>query len=627
MALQTGIFGDLLSEQRELISSEIERARIEGEVRSSLENPQTPLSYPAEWLLDIFNGGRTDSGVRVSELTAFQSVYFLACVDFIAGAVASTPIHVYERKILGNGRASHIIAYDHDLYELVHLEPNPEMSRYVFLKTFMAHVLAWNGGYAEIQRDAANQAVAFWPRNPYKTRPYRLHADIRLDPVPWRPFPVKLTAGTLVYRTTDGIDATDETDTDAERPGSSRFIPAEDMIHLPGLSFDGRIGQSVVWLARQTIGLALATEKFSAKYFANFAKPSGLLIAPGAITGEQKEQSKRSWMEAQGGENANRVATMFGGWDFKPISNKPDESQLNETELTLAQKITAFFHVPPHVVGLSQKSGRSNMEQEAQEITQYTLSPWFSGLRMEFKRKLFPSPGVGRVPRSPFYVDFDLTELLRPDAASRNNYYNSGKQWGYLNTNDVRAYEKLNPIEEPWAEDYWMPINMTLAYTPLDPNNQDGAGNGEKPPKEDDDEGGKSDADPDEKGKASARYFRHYSPLFLDAFGRILAREKRDLKAIRNVFGPVLFSLRDAWFDLVSIGMNLEECPGQDSDAFIADYLNSLQTRAQLWNPAERDEVGARELHRAIEAMRITATREANRLQSKPKELSNAAAD
>ena len=588
MGLQTGIFAELL---------DAERSRPH-EARTSLENPQTPLSYPAEWLLDIWNGGRTDSGIRVSELTAFQTSYFLACVDLIAGSIAATPAHVYERTIVANGRAAHRIAYDHGLYDLINLEPNEEMSRFVFTKAYMAHVLAWGNGYAEIQRDGGNQPIAFWPRNPYKTRPHRIASAMRLEPVPWRPFPVVLPAGSLVYRTTDGIDEMDHSDTDAESRGPARFIPIEDMLHIPGLAFDGRIGQSVVWLARQTIGLALATEKFGAKYYANFAKPGGMLELP-SQTPEAREQSKRSWMEAQGGENAHRIAVMPPGTKFTPLSNKPQESQSVELEDRLRNKIAAFFHVPPRLVGDNERGGKNSAEQDGQEFQQITLAPWFAALRMEWKRKLFPSRGIGRTPRSRFYLDFDLTDWQRPDAASREKFYASGRQWAYLNTNDIRAFEKLNPIEEPWAEDYWMPINMTLADTPLDPNHQDGGGDGDKPD------------DP------AARYIKHYSRLFRDAFGRIVVREKRDLQAIMGAFGPVLFSVRDAWFDLASSQLHVSGACGGDSDRFVAEYLSGMQKRAAEWKTETADEASAAELRRAIQALRIAAYREAATLKAK----------
>ena len=612
MPLQTGIFSELLETQR------VSRA---GEQRSSLENPQTPLSFPAEWLLDIFNGGRTDAGVRVSELTAFQVITFLACVDLIAGSIASLPQHVYERVLLGNGRVAHHVAYDHGLYEMVHLQPNDEMSSFVFTKAYMAHILAWGNGYAELQRDGGNRVTAIWPRNPYKTRPYRVAAFTRLQPTPWRPFPVDLPPGTLVYKTTDSIDSLDTTDLDAESPSEGRLIPAEDMLHVPGLSFDGRIGQSTVWLARQTLGLALATEKFGAKYFANYARPGGFLEAP-MLTPEQKEQAKRSWMEAQGGENSHKVAVMPPGFKFTALSNKPDESQVTETRRFLRTEIAAVFHVPPRMIGDDQVKGRASAEQDAQEFTQYSLMCWLNALKLEWKRKLFPSRGLGRTPTNRFYMDFDLADLLRPDAASREKFYASGRQWGYLNTNDVRGYEKLNPIQEPWAEQYWIPVNMTLTTTPINPNVQDGARNGDG-----EDATGASEDAPKKEAKAAQaqdeddRAAQMYGRWFKDAFQRVCHREKRDLNAITGAFLPVLSSVRDFYFARAARPLEVAGMPGIETDDFLTEYLGAMQRRAAGWD-GERSDVWEAELRRGCTALRMAAYREAASMKAKQGEQS-----
>jgi HK97 family phage portal protein len=452
------------------------------EYRTSLENPQTPLSYPAEWLLDIFQGGRTDSGIRVSELTAFQVSTFLTCTDLIAGKISSLPFDIQERSFSKvNQRAVHRISYDHELYELIHLQPNIEMSRQTFLKAFLLHCLAWSNGYAEIQRDASKRPAALWPRNPAKTRPRRMTQPVLLPPEEWRPYPVYLDAGTLAYNTTDGIDDNDRSEADAYNQ-PERIIPMEDMLHVPGLSFDGRLGQSVVWLARQTIGLALATEKFGAKYFANFARPGGLLTLPMNLRPEDKEQARRSWMEAQGGENANRIAVMPPGFEWKAMSNNPQEAQTIESRTYIRTEIASIFHVPVRMVGDTTKGSKASTEQENQELLDYTLEPWMSAIKLEWKRKLFRSPNAGRGrTKNPFFVSFDVTSMIRGDAVSRERFNASGRQWGYLNTNDILTLEGLNPIEADWAEQYWMPVNMTLSTTPIDPGFQDGSGQGAKP--------------------------------------------------------------------------------------------------------------------------------------------------
>src|ERR1700743_2942059 len=132
MALNTGIFAELINEERNK----------QAEQRSSLENPETPLSFPAEWLLDSFNGGMTGSGVRVSEMSAFSISTFLACVDLISKAIASLPVNIFERSFMPSGRKVNRPACDHDLFELF-TEPNDDMSWNTFMQAYMIHALVW----------------------------------------------------------------------------------------------------------------------------------------------------------------------------------------------------------------------------------------------------------------------------------------------------------------------------------------------------------------------------------------------------------------------------------------------------------------------------------------------------
>jgi HK97 family phage portal protein len=476
MPLQTGLFADLIAEEAR--TAEAIRAAL-AEKRSSLENPQTPLSYPAEWLLDIFNGGRTDSGIRVSELTALQASTVLTCVDLISGKTSSLPFHVLERSMTASKRAIHRVAYEHEYYEVVAEEPNPEMSRQTFLKAFLCHCLLWGNGYAEIQRGYGGVVTGIWPRNPSKTRPRRITEPMTLPARPWRPYPVELPAWSMVYETTDGVSDQDVSDNDAAS-GYMRLIAAEDMLHVPGLSLDGRVGQSTVWLAREIIGQALVSVKFGSKYFANYARPGGILELP-AMKPEDRNLARQSWQEAQGGENAHRVAAMPVGTKWTQVTSDPEKAQSLELQAFVRTQIAATFHVPNRMAGDNTHASKGSTEQENQELLDYTLSPWLNAIKQEWKRKLFPHPGVGRRPKSPFYVDFDTSGLVRANAADREKFNASGKQWGYLSTNDIRASENLNPIEEPWADEYWMPINMTLPTTPYNPEYPMGEANAGQP--------------------------------------------------------------------------------------------------------------------------------------------------
>lgn len=426
-----------------------------GEHRSSLENPQTPLSFPAEWLLDIFNGGRTDSGIRVSELTALQVSTVMACVNVISRGVGMLPLNVFERAQVAKRQAKYK-AHDHYLYPTLRREPNCEMTASTFFRTFMCHCLLWGNGYAEITYDKGGRVHSIWPRNPHMTTPQRLLQKERIDG-DWHP------AGTLVYRTSEAFNQAINEDGSIKQSGFERIILAENMIHVPGLSIDGRIGQSTIWMARQIIGLALAAEKYSAKFFGNGAVPRGILEIANDMEEKAIEELRRQWHEAHGGENAHKVAVLTAGMKFTPIAFNAEQSQLLETRKFQRGEIAALFNVPGHMVGDTNEKGKSNVEQSSIEFLTYTLMPWLVAIEQEFERKLFPDKGQTA---NKFFPKFDTHLLKYPDADTRGKLFNGGKQWGWLNTNDIHEFEDMNPVPGPSGEKYWMPINMQDADDP-----------------------------------------------------------------------------------------------------------------------------------------------------------------
>jgi HK97 family phage portal protein len=430
------------------------------ELRTSLENPQTPLSYPAEWLLDIFNGGRTDSGIRVSEMTALQVGTVFAAVNIISDGMSSLPLHVYQRSKIGN-RSSKTIAVDSSLYQIINQEPNPEMTSAVFLKTLMVHDLLWGNAYAEIQRNNAGAIIAIWPRNPARTRPIRLLKPLLLEGDVLEP-------GTMLYETSDQLmDSSSyvvDQNPEHQQVGLKRLVLAENMIHVPGLSLDGRLGQSTVWLARQAFGLALATEKYGAKFFGNGARPAGILTLPNKLEDKAIDTLRRSWAEAHGGENQFKVAVLEQGVKYEKIAATPEEGQMLQTRRYEREEICAIFGVPAHMVCAQEKGGKSNVEQSSIEFVLYCLHPWLNRYEQEFGRKLFSKMGRSA---GQYFAKFDTRKLMYPDAAARSTFYSQGKQWGFLNTNMILELEDMNPVEdEKVGETFWQPINMQDAGDP-----------------------------------------------------------------------------------------------------------------------------------------------------------------
>lgn len=510
-------------------------ARLAWEGRTSLENPQTPLSYPAEWLLDIFNGGRTDSGLRVSELTALQVPDVLACVTRISGAIAGQPIKVYERIETGENivRHSKRMAVEHPMFDVLRYRPNDEMTRATFVRTFVCHMLLWGNGYAEIQRDAAGRPVALWPRNPTRTRPRRL-----LQPIPGEenPYP-------MVYITSEGMEQMDQNFAEGVT-GQERVIRKENMLHVPGLALDGRLGQDTVWLCRQSIGLSLAAEKYAAKFFGNGATPSGVLEHPGTMKKELRDALRNMWMESQGGENIHRPAILEGGLKFTKISANPSEAQMIEARKQQRSEIAAIFGMPITMLGETGAS-RANAEQVALEFVNYTLKPWVVAIEEEMKVKLFPEAQVGRNAGRTFMALIELRNLELPDAAAKKNYYSAARNWGWETANGILEQEDENPIPGIIGEGYCVPVNMTLvnadgtiilqgtnsANRPSGPASIPGQG-------VDQPKGNSKSKISDLKASREALW-----PAFRDAFGRYGAREKRTLADFQRIFGPIMRGL------------------------------------------------------------------------------------
>jgi HK97 family phage portal protein len=583
--------------------------------RSSLENPQTPLSFPAEWLLDIFNGGRTDSGIRVSELTALQVTTVYACVEIKAGAIGSLDRKIYEKILRPDGRLQKRIAHEHDYWDLLENEPNDEMSAFTIFKTVQAHRMLWGNGYIEMQRDGSDRIVALWPRNPARTKVRRAREPMTIRGELIRP-------GQLFYATTEGMETASMNVDDSVNEGytAERPILPADMLSFPGLALDGRVGQDVIQLARNAVGLALATEKFGGKFFGNGALGYGIFKIPGTLAPEDFETFKREVQEAWGGENAQRPLVLQGGEDYIPTSTKPNEGQFIETRSQQVIELCRVFTMPPHMLGVVEKLGKGNAEQVGQEFVTYSLTPDLKCIEQEIKRKMFPRPPLGRNAGKKFAMFHDTRPLTMPAANDLRAFIQAMIQWGVMEPNDAREWLNMNPLTCAGADATWMQINMApvdqLYETPALP----GAG-GATDDQGEDNEDDEPDAKPTSvvqknRGRILVqRICRSYSRLFRDAFGRIASRSSLDLAAFRQVFLPVLASIGEEFERHAAQIFSPESADTLSCSSFLAGYLETMlhRCRNEKWAGANgnADTIAHRELVRAVRALAVEAWRNA----------------
>ncbi len=351
--------------------------------------------------------GGTTSGKAVNERTAMQTSAVYACVRILSESIAGLPLHVYRFKADGSKERT----TDHPLQRLLHDEPNREMTSFVFRETLMAHLLLWGNAYAQIIRDGRGYPVSLYPM-----LPDRMTVD--RDP-----------GGELVY-------------TYQSDKGQVK-LRRESVLHIPGLGFDGLIGYSPIAMAKNAVGLALATEDYGATFFANGANPGGVLEHPGVIKPDQVERLRESWQSQFGGVNAHKVAVLEDGLKFHQMSIPPEEAQFLETRKFQINEIARIFRVPPHMVGDLEKSSFSNIEQQSLEFVKYTLGPWVIRWEQSLTQALL-LPGE----KAAFSIRFNLDGLLRGDYQSRMQGYSVGIQNGFYSVNDVRALEDMNLLTE-----------------------------------------------------------------------------------------------------------------------------------------------------------------------------------
>ena len=386
-----------------------------------------PQNRTAGSAYSFFFGG-SSAGKRVNERSAMQMTAVYSCVRILAEAVAGLPLHLYRYKEDGGKEK----ALDHPLYLLLHDEPNPEMSSFVFRETLMTHLLLWGNAYAQIIRNGRGEVMALYP-----LMPDRMAVD-RDD------------KGQLYYEYTTSAD-----DAPISKGSIVRLKPS-DVLHIPGLGFDGLVGYSPIAMAKNAIGLAIATEEYGSKFFANGAQPSGVLEHPGTIKDPQRVRD--SWMSQFGGSaNSNKIAVLEEGLKYTPISISPEQAQFLETRKFQLNEIARIFRVPPHMVGDLEKSSFSNIEQQSLEFVKYTLEPWLVRWEQSIQRTLFSADEKKR-----YFVRFNVEGLLRGDYASRMNGYAVGRQNGWMSANDIRELENLDRIPaEEGGDLYLINGNMT----------------------------------------------------------------------------------------------------------------------------------------------------------------------
>ena len=369
------------------------------------------LATPTTWLFNSLTGGRSASGISVNETSALKYSALYACVRLISESVASLPLHTYQRSENGKERLR-----EHPVARLLSQTPNKNMTSYTFREVLMGHVLTWGNAYAEIVRDASGMAVELRPITPDRVR-------VDVD-----------EAGTIRYIVDEQVT-----------------LESDEMFHLAGLGFDGIIGYTPITLAKESIGLGLAAEKFGGSFFSNGARLGGILQHPAKLSQEAADRLRESWGNTYSGSGkAGKTAILEEGMSFTQIGIPPDDAQFLETRKFQVDDIARWYGVPPHMVGSMESATFSNIEHQQIEYVTHTLRPWLVRWEQELQRKVYMNEDI--------FPQFIVDGLLRGDTKTRYESYRVARETGWLSVNEIRALEDLPKIEG--GDQFIQPLNM-----------------------------------------------------------------------------------------------------------------------------------------------------------------------
>lgn len=377
-----------------------------------------PQPLTGKDLLEAFGGTPTWSGASVNEQSAMSISAVYACVSLIGGAIASLPLNVYvrdgdSRKRVGRDQSNSL----GELWYLLNQRPSPSMSAAVMWEYALWSLLLHGDSFLRIaRRGKSPTAFGFMPWHPNRVR-------------------VESNGGDLVYYLLN--DA-----------GADERVDAGDMLHIPGVGFDGKRGMSVVqYAAKQALGIALSAEEYSAKFFGNGAKPDFALMTDGDLSEEAVITLRNTWQTRYGGViNSHLPAVLTGGLKMQELTMNAKDAALLETRVFQVIDIARMFGVPPHMIGETEKatSWGSGVENMGIGFVKYTLQRHLTKIEQELNDKLFGRRGTA-------FVEFGVEGLLRGDSKTRSDFYKSALGGsgvpGWMTPNEVRRLENLPPID------------------------------------------------------------------------------------------------------------------------------------------------------------------------------------
>ena len=332
-----------------------------------------------------------------------------------------------DERLAGGGKSR---ATSDPLYRILHDEPNDETDAFQFFDQMQAWLVNWGNARAEIQRDGSGNPVALWPIHPTRIPAGNIKRDKASGRIVWH------------VKNENAPDA---------------IIADADMLNIVGpLSDDGVTGKGAIRMARESIGLGLATERYGAAFFGKGATPAGVLTHPGRLKDEARKNMRRSWKELYGNASGGQeVAILEEGVKWEKVSIPPEDAQFLTTRQHNITEIARWYRIPPHMLADLSRATFSNIEQQGIDFVVYSLRPWLCRWERALTRKLLlPAEKSTRL------IEFLVDALLRGDMLTRMQAHQIAFMNGFISQDEVREIENRNPLPDGIGQQYYRPQNL-----------------------------------------------------------------------------------------------------------------------------------------------------------------------
>lgn len=363
-------------------------------------------------------GSQSKAGIRVGDDVGMACAAVFACIRVVSEDVAKLPLILYRRTRDGGKER----ATDHPLYSLLHDRPNDWQTSFEWREMKQGHLELRGGGFSFINR-VGNEVRELLPIHPDK----------------------------VTVRQLSTWDVEYEIQGDSKKTRTPREI-----LHLRGMTVDGVNGVSTLKAAREAVGLAVATERHGARFFANGARASGALKHEGTLSDEAAERLKKSTEEALTGENVHRILLLEEGMDWAQLTMTAEDSQFLETRKFQVSEIARFWRIPPHKIADLERATFSNIEHQALEYVTDSLMPRLARWEQRLNRDLLSDRERGT-----YFFEFLTDALLRGDTKTRYEAHQIAFLNGFKSRNEIRSQENLNPVEG--GDEYRVPLNTAPA--------------------------------------------------------------------------------------------------------------------------------------------------------------------